>query len=61
MLASLCNSCLAGGGGPGGRHSRFFPKSLQFFSYLMQHQKDQVCNDQGQKRGGFLCKKLQLF
>lgn len=47
--------------GAGGRHRPFFPKSLQFFSYLMQHQKDQVCNDQGQKQGRFLCKKLQLF
>lgn len=57
MLASLCNSCRAGGGG---QALFFLPQITSVFSYLMQHQKDQVCNDQGQKWGGFLCKKLQL-
>lgn len=55
-LASLCNSRRAGGGG---QALFFLPQNTSVFSYLMQHQKDQVCNDQGQK-WGFLCKKRQL-
>ena len=47
-LASLCNSRRAGGGG---QALFFLPQNTSVFSYLMQHQKEQVCNDQGQKWG----------